>query len=309
MKKSLITMDTLPDPASPDPTSASLDVMLLRTFLEVVDTGGFALAADRLALTPSAVSGHIKRLEQSTSALLLARTTRRFELTPAGELLYAYARTIVELEREVRARLHGSAMKGRLRVGASEDFAGTWLPRVLQTFQRWHPDASIELKVGITTDLLRLQARGKLDVVFGKLCGRVTEVGELMWEEELVWAYDAHKDFDAVSAVPLAVFPEPCVYRESALAALGRSSRPWRLAFESSSMAGCLAAARAGFAVTPVARSQLHEGLRVLSKADGMPALPKVQFHAFTRNEEPASRALVSAVREVGQRHRFAGGA
>ncbi|MFX5595221.1 LysR family transcriptional regulator, partial [Acinetobacter baumannii] len=47
------------------PTSQSLEIVLLRTCLEVVDSGGFALAADNLALTPSAVSGHIKRLEQT----------------------------------------------------------------------------------------------------------------------------------------------------------------------------------------------------------------------------------------------------
>ncbi|MBB3102015.1 LysR substrate-binding domain-containing protein [Azomonas macrocytogenes] len=292
----------------PDSAAASLEVVLLRTFLEVVDTGGFALAAERLALTPSAVSGHIKRLEQSTATRLLARTTRRFELTPAGELLYAYARNIVDLEREVRARLRGSPIKGRLRIGASEDFAGTWLPRVLQTFHRWHPGASIELKVGVTANLLRQQAGEQLDVVFGKQCSRTADTGELMWEEDLVWAYGADQHFDSSAVVPLAVFPEPCVYRESALAALGSCARPWRLAFESSSMAGCLAAATAGFAVTPIARSQLHSGLQVLSTPEGMPDLPRVQFHAFARSDGPAVQALVSAVREVGQRHRFAVG-
>ena len=48
-----------------DPASTALDITLLRTFLEVVDSRGFAPAAERLALTPSAVSGHIKRLEQA----------------------------------------------------------------------------------------------------------------------------------------------------------------------------------------------------------------------------------------------------
>ncbi|MFP3757991.1 LysR family transcriptional regulator, partial [Cupriavidus sp. SIMBA_020] len=90
-------MDTLP--TSP---GAVLDLTLLRTFLEVVDHGGFALAADALALTPSAVSGHIKRLEQAAGTVLLARTTRRVALTPAGDTLYAYARNIVDMEREVR---------------------------------------------------------------------------------------------------------------------------------------------------------------------------------------------------------------
>ena len=44
-----------------------LDTLLLRTFVEVVACGSFATAADRLALTPSAVSGHIRRLEQVVS--------------------------------------------------------------------------------------------------------------------------------------------------------------------------------------------------------------------------------------------------
>ncbi|MGV8520662.1 LysR substrate-binding domain-containing protein, partial [Pseudomonas aeruginosa] len=67
--------------------------------------------------------------------------TRRLELTQAGETLYAYARNIVELEREARARLHGTPIRDRLRIGASEDFASAWLPRVLQRFRRWHPEA------------------------------------------------------------------------------------------------------------------------------------------------------------------------
>jgi DNA-binding transcriptional LysR family regulator len=289
--------------------SSALDIVLLRTFLQVVDAGGFALAAEQLALTPSAVSGHIRRLEESVGAKLLARTTRRLDLTQDGETLYLYARNIVDLEREARAKLQGGAVHGRLRVGASEDFAGTWLPRVLQTFGRWHPDATIELKVGITADLLRQQARGKLDVVFGKQCARVDDEGELLWDEPLVWAYSAASLFEPDAPVPLAVFPDPCVYRESALAALAASARAWRIAFESGSMAGCVAAALAGFAVTPIARSQLRDGLRELGAADGMPALPDVQFYAFARKVSPAVTALVKAVRELGTKNRFAGAA
>jgi DNA-binding transcriptional LysR family regulator len=290
--------------------SSSLDIVLLRTFLAVVDTGGFALAAEQLALTPSAVSGHIRRLEEGAGAKLLARTTRRLDLTQAGETLYIYARNIVDLEREARAKLHGHAVHGRLRVGASEDFAGTWLPRVLQTFRRWHPDAAIELKVGITAELLREQGRGKLDVVFGKQCARIDDetggAGELLWEEPLVWAYSAAAALEPDAPLPLSVFPDPCVYRESALAALAASGRAWRIAFESSSMAGCVAAALAGFAVTPIARSQLRDGLRELGAADGLPALPDAQFYAYARKVAPAVTALIKAVRELGARNRFA---
>lgn len=258
-----------------------------------------------ISRSPSAVSGHIKRLEQTAGVSLLSRTTRRLELTQAGETLYAYARNIVELEREARARLHGTPIRDRLRIGASEDFASAWLPRVLQRFRRWHPEASIELKVGITTDLLRQQARGRTDVVFGKQCRRVGDDGELLWEEPLVWAAATAIELPAGEPLPLALFPEPCVYREAAITALGAAARPWRLVFESASMAGCLSAALAGFAVTVVARSQMREGLRELGPEQGFPTLPEARFYAFSRQPSLAADALIEAVRQLGQRSRF----
>lgn len=289
---------------SPIADGPPLDTILLRTFLAIVDGGSFAAAAERLALTPSAISGHIRRLEQIAGANLLARTTRRLELTQAGTTLYAYGRNILDLEREARAKLRGTPLRGRLRVGASEDFAGTWLPQVLQRFRQWHPEATIELKVGITAELLRQQERGRLDLVFGKLCSFVESSGALLWEEPLIWVYSAEQPMPACGPLPLAVFPEPCVYRESAVTALSKTDRIWRIVFESSSMAGCLSAARAGFAVTVIADSQRSEGLRVLGIEDGLPELPAVRFYAFAGNGSPVSQALIEAARRAG-RSRF----
>ncbi|AJY12472.1 LysR family transcriptional regulator [Burkholderia dolosa] len=264
-------MDPLTDPAS-----TSLDIALLRTFLEVVDSRGFAPAAERLALTP------------------------------AGDTLYAYARNIVDMEREVRARLRGAPAHGRLRVGASEDFAGAWLPHVLRTFRDHHPYASIELKVGITASLLREQTLGRLDVVFGKQCRHVDAAGELLWEEPLVWAFAADVSLNHGREVPLALFPEPCVYREAAVSALAASLRPFRVLFESASMAGCVSAALAGFAVTALARSQLRDGLRACGPEDGLPALPAARFYAFAAKPGGTAAALIDAVRETGRSTQFA---
>lgn len=286
---------------SPIADGPPLDTVLLRTFLEIVDSGSFATAAGRLALTPSAVSGHIRRLERMAGASLLARTTRRLELTPAGETLYAYGRNILDLEREARAKLRGTPLSGRLRVGASEDFAGTWLPQVLQRFRQWHPEATIELKVGISADLLRQQERGRLDLVFGKQCSRIEDSGALLWEEPLVWAFAVDQSLPAGEPLPLAVFPEPCIYRESAVTALGKTDRGWHIVFESSSVAGCLSAARAGFAITVIADSQRSEGLRILGNDDGLPKLPTARFYAFAGKDCPVSAALIEAARRAGQ--------
>ncbi|MEX3980877.1 LysR substrate-binding domain-containing protein [Paraburkholderia sp. EG287A] len=289
----------------PTTDGAPLDTVLLRTFFEVVDSGSFATAAERLALTPSAVSGHIKRLEQIAGVGLMTRTTRHLELTQAGDTLYAYGRNILDLEREVRAKLRGTPLRGLLRVGASEDFAGAWLPQVLQRFRRQHPEATIDLRVGITADLLRQQERGRLDLVFGKQCSRVGKGGTLLWEEPLVWAYAEDADLDLDQPLPLAVFPDPCIYRESAITALNKAGRAWRLVFESSSMAGCLSAARSGFAVTVIADSQRVEGLRLLGRKEGLPALPVARFYAFPRTDSPACAALIDAACRAGRQRRF----
>ncbi|AIV60126.1 lysR substrate binding domain protein [Burkholderia pseudomallei MSHR3458] len=179
--------------------------------------------------------------------------------------------------------------------------------QVLHTFGRLHPRATIELKVGITAELLRQQASGRLDVVFGKHCSRLDdEAGELLWEEPLVWAFASDAVLDANDALPLALFPQPCVYREAALAALNGALRPFRIAFESGSMAGCISAALAGFALTVVARSQLRHGLRECGPDDALPALPAARFYAFPHRPTPAGTALIDAVRETGRRRGFA---
>ncbi len=81
--------------------------------------------------------------------------------------------------------------------------------------------------------------------------------------------------------------------------------RPWRVAFESSSMAGCIAAALAGFAVTPIARSQRLDGLQQLGSEHGLGAMSQARFYAFAEQNTPAVATLVEAVREIGQRKRF----
>lgn len=302
----LIEEWTLAAPTSMSTTGPGFDIVLLRTYLEVIDSRSFAVAAERLALTASAVSGHIRRLEQSAGTLLIARTTRRLHPTEAGKTLYMYAREIVALEREAYANMHGRPAQGRLRVGASEDFAGSWLPRVLTTFRRRHPESSLELKVGISADLIRQMERGRLDVVFGKQCSLTDGGGELLWSEPLVWACAASTRIDPDAPVPLAVFPEPCAYREAALGALAAAGRTAKIVFESASMAGCLSAALAGFAVAPVAQSQMREGLAEGTETYGLPPLPEVRFYGFTRHDFAAGAVLVRAVRDAGRSTRFA---
>ncbi|MFZ3177292.1 MAG: LysR family transcriptional regulator, partial [Methylovirgula sp.] len=68
------------------------DIVLLRTFAAVCDTGSFTKAAREVNLTQSAVSLHVKRLEDQVGARLILRNARGVALTEQGEVLLSYAR-------------------------------------------------------------------------------------------------------------------------------------------------------------------------------------------------------------------------
>jgi DNA-binding transcriptional LysR family regulator len=115
------------------------DTVLLRSFVAVVQEGGFTHAATRLNLTQSAVSAHLRRLEKQVGRDLLSRTTRSVTLTADGELLLGYARAILALNQDAQAQLVRGPSEDAIRVGLSEDLANIRLMNVMQTFAVRYP--------------------------------------------------------------------------------------------------------------------------------------------------------------------------
>ncbi len=108
------------------------DTDLLKSFVAVAENGGFTKAAKVLNSTQSTISAQIQRLESDAERPLFVRSTRSVRLTSAGEMLLGYAQTILRLNEDARLRLSGARHAGRLRVGAGEDLADSWLPGVLR---------------------------------------------------------------------------------------------------------------------------------------------------------------------------------
>ncbi|PQP01582.1 LysR family transcriptional regulator [Pseudomonas frederiksbergensis] len=272
------------------------DVLLLKTFVTVVDEEGFSRAAEKLHLTQSAVSGHLRRLEEQVGKPLLKRTTRSQQLTPDGERLIAYARTILALNRDAWAQLTRTPFHGRVRIGVSEDFVEARLLRAFQDFAAQYPGMEIDVQVGIPGTLLNLMKQGDLELVIGSLC-ETKEPGLLLWQEPLVWAWSAQPVSQLPTPLPLALFPEPCPYREVALTRLAQAGIAQRMTMLCTSTAGLRAAALAGFAVAPMALSQLGQGLTALGAEQGLPDLPDAQFRLFTSAE--ADQAIVAVLSQL----------
>ena len=79
-----------------------LDLELLRSFVSVVDAGGFTRASERVHRTQSTVSQQIKRLEDEVGQPLLDRNGKDVTPTEAGEKLLSYARRLLSLAEEAR---------------------------------------------------------------------------------------------------------------------------------------------------------------------------------------------------------------
>jgi DNA-binding transcriptional LysR family regulator len=280
---------------------AMMEFELLRSFVAVAECGGFHRAAEHLNLTQSTVSQQIKRLELETKRPLFRRTTRSVALTDDGEMLLGDARRLLQLEEAARQRLAAPRLSGTVRLGVVEEVAGGSLPSALGRFAALHPGVKLEVQIAVSAELLEQLDAGRLDVVFAKR-PLGTSKGRLVWREPLVWA--AADTFDLIpgAALPLALYREPSVSREAALAALRDGELPWEIVYTSPSLTGVRAAALAGFAITPLPASAVIAGLRILDAEEGLPRLPDLEFAIYEKaRSDNAAEALAAALLALAQ--------
>ncbi|WP_226935759.1 DNA-binding transcriptional regulator DsdC [Janthinobacterium sp. GW458P] len=118
----------------------------LQTFRVAARHASFALAAQELALTPSAVSHRIARLESSLGLRLFQRLTRQVRLTADGERIFAALQ--IGWDSLQAALAGGDALAGGITVHARPSIAQCWLVPRLAGFAAQYPDVSIDLRVG-----------------------------------------------------------------------------------------------------------------------------------------------------------------
>lgn len=119
----------------------------LRAFREVVDTGSFTAAADRLSMSVPMVSKHVSRLEQRLGARLLHRSSRHLSLTEAGSAYYEQSRQALDLLDAAAAAVgQGSATaRGRLKVSAPGWCASGHFAAALARYRLACPDVLVSM--------------------------------------------------------------------------------------------------------------------------------------------------------------------
>lgn len=254
----------------------SLDLDLLRSFAAVAQLRSFSRAGEALLRKQSTISLQIQRLEDQLGYRLLDRSPHGVRLTRAGAAFLADAQRLLDLNDEVLARATEAQVAGHVRLGTPEDFATAHLPRVLAAFAASHPAVALEVTCDLTLNLLDAHRAGAFDLVLVKREPQAaTRGGVRVWREGLVWVGGANLP-PAGAPLPLAVSPEPCVYRKRAVTALARAGQPWRISYTCAALSGTLAAVRAGLGVTVLPRDMVPADLAVVQA--GLPVLADTEI-------------------------------
>ena len=138
----------------------------LQYFVAVAETRHFTRAAELVHVAQPSLSQQIKALERELGADLFLRARGNIALTDAGEALLPLARRILadadtarhEVQELVQLR------SGRVRLGATPSLCTGLLPDVLRAFHDRYPGIRLMIEEGGSHDLVRLLARGALDL-------------------------------------------------------------------------------------------------------------------------------------------------
>ncbi len=136
----------------------------LRTLIAVARNGTFAAAGQRLGLTQSAVSGHIRRLEDALGFLLFERTGRSARLNAAGVRVLERAEDLVAAFDALADPVRHEETGGHLRIGAIASVQTTLVARALVSFGAKFPTCRIHLVPGVSLQLLDRVDAGELEL-------------------------------------------------------------------------------------------------------------------------------------------------
>jgi LysR family positive regulator for ilvC len=152
-----------------------MDYDALRLFLHLSRTLHFTRTSRECAISLSALSRTIQRLESEAGAPLFLRDRRSVTLTPEGEAFREHAAETLASFQVLRQRLSGALdrLSGTIRIFASVTAVQSFLPRILSSFRRTYPEIHIRLETGYATDALGMLEQGAVDVSVAALPQRV----------------------------------------------------------------------------------------------------------------------------------------
>jgi LysR family transcriptional regulator for metE and metH len=143
-----------------------MEIKYFKLLVTIAETGSLKKAADKLFLTPSALSHQLKELESQTKSQLFKRINKSLVLTNAGQIFIRYGYSILseikKLEAEFQQQKAGET--GIIKLTTESSTCYHWLPKILKRYQQSFPNVEVRLNSGLLNNPLKLLLAGKVDI-------------------------------------------------------------------------------------------------------------------------------------------------
>jgi DNA-binding transcriptional LysR family regulator len=223
-------------------------------------TGG----ADRIGRSQSATSLQIRQLEEVIGQPVFRRHGRGVTLTVVGEKLLPVARNVVQSLDTTLNELRGGGLKGKLRIGMTDDHSHHELTGIISEFAAFHPDVELEVQCAFGSKFEAALRNGDLDLAIHEV-QRPNDRDEVLREDHLVWMCAQDSDLSEADSLPIALFDRDCWWRDLALSELEELGQNYQVIFSSESAIGVRSAVQAGIAAGLLCSSDSIDGVRPLA--------------------------------------------
>ena len=283
----------------------NFDIDALRTMVVGVELGSFTRAASELGRSQSAISMHIKKLEDRAGKPLFMRRGRGLVPTEAGEQLLLYARKIVALNDEAAIALGVGEAESTVKLGLPQDFFDVLLPQAISAFSCDAHNVHVDVRAGRNYGLEDEVHAGRLDAALAFFPVGAKGHGELLATLPTGWF--AGRGMvglcDTAGKLPVVLHDHPCLFRTNALNALEEAGRVWRVVLTTPSLAGVWAAVGAKQGVTSRTFYRVPDGTEPVPARYGLPSTAPVEVRLLVGDQaSPATLALGAALRNVALR-------
>lgn len=293
-----------------------MELRQLRYFAAVADRGNFTRAAEDLHLAQSALSQQVRRLERELGVELLERTSRRVELTEAGEIALTRATRILSEVDAMASDLDelSGLLRGRLVVGGMLPAGGIDLPALLLRFNRIHPSVEVQVREGTASEMVDRLRGDEIDAAIAMLePNEIPDflVGERLGVERLVLATApgdalarrARVPFAELDGRPFVAFRPGSAVRRVVDRALAEAGVTPRIAFETNDLSMMRAVLTRGLGVAVVPETVAEWGGPGLAWRPLTPSLRNSVALVWrrARHQPPAAAAFIDFVREVAR--------
>ncbi len=190
----------------------------LKVFCTVAETKSFSKTSEIIHLTQPAVSLQIQALEELYETKLFDRSTGSIALTPAGEILYKYAKQILTLYAEAAKEIGKitGLIKGCVKIGAGTTVGNYILPAIAVDFKKKHPKIRLSVSIGNTKKVLEMLGSNMIDFgIISEMPGKSKFASEPIVSDELCVICSSDHPLSNQKSISLYdIIKEPFVIRE-----------------------------------------------------------------------------------------------